>query len=193
MNPPASTIAHVSALRKWVKVCPPELADAIRFALPIVEKAVGPGEIEARGPAPASERTHRPETYIRESLDTIARATCSAMGLDVQEFYGRGRHSRVVAARMIATVLARQLTTASYPEIAKRFGRPNHSTVITACQRALGRLQVAGTFASEFERVRAAVYRDLRVTPTDVAREKIYVGPAAQPVEPGRRDSGAAA
>jgi chromosomal replication initiator protein len=35
----------------------------------------------------------------------------------------------------VATALARRCTSASYPEIARAIGRPNHSTVITAHQR----------------------------------------------------------
>jgi chromosomal replication initiator protein len=41
----------------------------------------------------------------------------------------------VVLARAVSTALARRLTSASYPEIARAIGRPNHSTVITAHRR----------------------------------------------------------
>lgn len=57
---------------------------------------------------------------------------------------GKTRHPRVVMARAIITHLARQLTTLSYPEIARAIGRPNHSTVITAFQRFAKQLEVDG-------------------------------------------------
>ena len=38
-------------------------------------------------------------------------------------------------ARAVITVLCKQMTTLSYPEIARKLGKTNHSTVITAHQR----------------------------------------------------------
>lgn len=69
------------------------------------------------------------------SVGDILAAVCDALGVERAEALGRGRHQRVVLARSLAMRLARDLTTHSYPEIAKAMGRPNHSTVITACQR----------------------------------------------------------
>ena len=65
----------------------------------------------------------------------ILELACGVLGVDPQEALGRGRHKRVVLARSVAMHLARELTTLSYPEIATALSRPNHSTVITACQR----------------------------------------------------------
>jgi chromosomal replication initiator protein len=60
---------------------------------------------------------------------------CQALAVDAGEFAGKGRHKRVVFARSVAAVLARQLTTQSFPEIARAMGRGNHSTIITAQRR----------------------------------------------------------
>jgi chromosomal replication initiator protein len=60
---------------------------------------------------------------------------CQALAVDAAEFSGKGRHKRVVFARSVAAVLARQLTTQSFPEIARAMGRGNHSTIITAQRR----------------------------------------------------------
>lgn len=65
----------------------------------------------------------------------ILEVVCGALAVDRQEVLGSGRHRRVVLARSLAMHLARELTTLSYPEIAAALSRPNHSTVITACQR----------------------------------------------------------
>ena len=68
-------------------------------------------------------------------IDAIITHTCAALAVDVADLSGKTRHPRVVLSRAIITHLARQLTTLSYPEIARAIGRPNHSTVITAFQR----------------------------------------------------------
>jgi chromosomal replication initiator protein len=58
----------------------------------------------------------------------------------MHDFLGSGRHKRVVLARSLTVLLARRLTTASFPEIARAMGRPNHSTIVTAHQRISGQL-----------------------------------------------------
>jgi chromosomal replication initiator protein len=68
-------------------------------------------------------------------LNTILTAACSRVGVSEQDVLGKGRHKRVVLARSLAAHLARELTTHSFPEIARGLGRANHSTVIAACQR----------------------------------------------------------
>jgi chromosomal replication initiator protein len=66
---------------------------------------------------------------------------CRALGVELAEFTGRGRHKRVVLARAVAANLCRRLTTLSFPEIARAMGRPNHSTIITAFQRLAGQIE----------------------------------------------------
>ena len=56
-------------------------------------------------------------------------------GIEPDELLGRGRHRRVVLARSLVVHLARELTTLSFPEIARGLGRENHSTVHTAARR----------------------------------------------------------
>lgn len=65
----------------------------------------------------------------------ILGVVCERLGVDQSDVMGRGRHKRVVLARSLTALLARELTTHSYPEIARALGRDNHSTVVTACQR----------------------------------------------------------
>jgi len=71
----------------------------------------------------------------RVRAEAIIRSACERLGVEVSDVMGRSRHRRVVAARSIAALLARRLTTLSYPELAQKLGRPNHSSVVTACQR----------------------------------------------------------
>ncbi|MBL0921377.1 MAG: AAA family ATPase [Phycisphaerales bacterium] len=98
--------------------------------------AVGVIAVErALGAAP-SPRARKPLTVA-----AIAQKVADAMGVDLSEVFGRGRHQRVVLARSMASYLSRELTTLSYPEIARDLNRPNHSTVVTACTRFTDQLQ----------------------------------------------------
>jgi chromosomal replication initiator protein len=65
----------------------------------------------------------------------VLECVCDHLRVDLAEVLGRSRHRRVVLARSLSAYLIREATTLSYPEIAERMSRPNHSTVITACQR----------------------------------------------------------
>ncbi len=132
----------------------PTDADGVRRALRASEGGEGtPARQKVRGP-------------IR--LDAIIGAVCEQVRVTAEDLFGRGRHRRVVIARGLIVRLARELTTMSYPEIARGMQRPNHSTVITAYNR-IGRQIEAGeqagcgpdlaglTIADLLARLRAAV------------------------------------
>lgn len=91
----------------------------------------------SQGLGPAS--TSRPARPIR--FDQIAEVVCEALRTPMSDLLGKGRHKRVVLARGLAAHLARELTTMSYPEIARAMNRPNHSTAITADQRVKKRIE----------------------------------------------------
>jgi len=77
--------------------------------------------------------TSKPRKPVRINL--IAQTVCDELGVELSELYGQGRHRLVVLARSLTACLCRDLTTQSYPEIARALNRGNHSTVVTACQR----------------------------------------------------------
>lgn len=76
-------------------------------------------------------------TTARRPLRTeeIADAVCESLGVSKAEVLGNGRHKRVVLARSMIALLARRLTTRSFPEIARDLRRPSHSSIVTACKR----------------------------------------------------------
>ena len=76
---------------------------------------------------------HRPPKPVRVSM--IAEVVCEELGVETSELLGRGRHGLVVLARSMVSTLARDLTTQSYPEIARCLNRKNHSSVVASCQR----------------------------------------------------------
>lgn len=78
-------------------------------------------------------------------MHAIMDRVCTALGVTAEEFVGRGRHQKVVLARALSVLLARQLTNHSYPEIARAMGRPNHSTVITAHKRIVAQIEAGET------------------------------------------------
>jgi chromosomal replication initiation ATPase DnaA len=69
-------------------------------------------------------------------MDEVARA----FDLTPAQIASKNRSKLVVAARGICIYLARQLTTHSYPELARLLGGTNHSSAITAFQRVEGQM-----------------------------------------------------
>jgi chromosomal replication initiator protein len=75
-------------------------------------------------------------------LSDIITAVCAETGVETSELLGVGRHRRVATARGLAALLARELTTSSFPEIAAALGRSSHSAVHAAVTKY--RASVAG-------------------------------------------------
>ena len=74
---------------------------------------------------------------MQSIIETVARE----FQIDTSEIYARGRNKRVVLARYLIVLLARHLTTHSYPEIANAMHLGNHSTSITQMKRVKQRLK----------------------------------------------------
>jgi chromosomal replication initiator protein len=68
-------------------------------------------------------------------IHDVIRAACESLGVETADLTGPGRHRKVVLARGVVVFLARELTTMSFPEIARSLGRDTHSTVHTAARR----------------------------------------------------------
>lgn len=75
----------------------------------------------------------RPRRPIKP--EQVARSVADELGVDLAEVLGSSRHRRVVLARSVAAYLSRELTTCSFPEIARALGRPSHSSVVSAVKR----------------------------------------------------------
>lgn len=96
-----------------------------------VRGMIGPGTVERLlGSDAQSTSTGTP---VR--LTTVVEAVCEALRVTRDDVFGSGRHARTVVARGLAAHLARELTTHSYPEIARALGRDTHSAVHTAARR----------------------------------------------------------
>jgi chromosomal replication initiator protein len=69
------------------------------------------------------------------SVADIVKATATEFGLEQDELLARDRRPTVALARQVAMYVARELTTYSLPEIGRRIGNRNHTTVLHAVQR----------------------------------------------------------
>lgn len=87
----------------------------------------------------------------------ILDVVCEELWIDREATRGPSRSCVVTAAREVVTFLSRELTTASYPDIARTFGKRSHSTFVHAEQRARRRLDekdwlpVSDTIAEKLE------------------------------------------
>lgn len=74
-------------------------------------------------------------TTQKTSIEDIQRKTAEFYKLDMRDFHSPQRTRRVARPRQVAMYLARELTMRSLPEIGKRFGGRDHTTVLHACRR----------------------------------------------------------
>jgi len=93
-------------------------------------EAIGHALLERVMTPEPSARSRRPIRF-----EQVLERVCNELQVPTADVLARGRHRRVVLARSLAVYLARELTTLSYPELARALGRTNHSTVVTADQR----------------------------------------------------------
>src|ERR1700744_3609490 len=72
---------------------------------------------------------------LKTSIEDIQRKTAEFYKLNVKDFHSPQRARRVARPRQVAMYLSRKLTTRSLPEIGRRFGGRDHTTVLHACRR----------------------------------------------------------
>ncbi|MFT3784840.1 MAG: chromosomal replication initiator protein DnaA [Tepidisphaeraceae bacterium] len=67
--------------------------------------------------------------------DNILQSVCTYFGLEGKELMSGRRQRTISLARSVAMYLVRKNSRLSFPEIAQKLGKRNHSTVISACRR----------------------------------------------------------
>ena len=90
----------------------------------------------------------------RPSVDEILRATASRYGLTAKQLVARDRRPDVARARKVAIFLARELTGDSLPEIGRRIGGRDHSTILTAVRSLAGDLERDPDLAQAVDEIR---------------------------------------
>jgi chromosomal replication initiator protein len=97
----------------------------------------------------------------KTSIEDIQRKTAEYYKLDVKDFHSPQRARRVARPRQVAMYLARILTTRSLPEIGRRFGGRDHTTVLHACRRVEALCQEDKEFKTEVEFLRSVLTRPM--------------------------------
>lgn len=75
-------------------------------------------------------------------IPAIMKVVTNHFGIPLDRMTGTGRSAQLVRARHLAIMLCRQMTSASYPEIAAAFGRQDHTSVMRAFKSTEKRLKV---------------------------------------------------
>ncbi|MGD0143129.1 MAG: chromosomal replication initiator protein DnaA [Rhizomicrobium sp.] len=85
--------------------------------------------------AAAEAAGHAAATGRKTSIEDIQRKTAEFYKIDLRDFHSALRSRRVARPRQVAMYLSRELTMRSLPEIGRRFGGRDHTTVLHACRR----------------------------------------------------------
>jgi chromosomal replication initiator protein len=82
-----------------------------------------------------SDHSQSAKTTPKPDATQIQAETAAVFGLHEADLASPGRSRPVVYARQIAMYLCRELAGLSYPEIARHFGRRDHTTALHACRK----------------------------------------------------------
>lgn len=101
---------------------------------------------------------------MRRPVHRIIRATCRYFGMQRMEMLSSRRTKQLVRRRQIAMFLSRELTPCSLPEIGRRFGGRDHTTILHACRTVERLCRESSEFADDVAAVRAlAIKSDLNM------------------------------
>ncbi len=78
---------------------------------------------------------HTPSLNRRITIDAVKRAVAEQFGFSVGRLKEKGNSHPIVVPRQIAMYLARELTQASFPQLARHFGGKHHTTVMHAIRK----------------------------------------------------------
>jgi len=109
---------------------------------------------------------------IPPTIHAIVRVVCDHTGVAAADIFGPKRYKSIARARHAAMLIARTVTDYSFPEIGASFGGRDHTTVMSAVQRAKHHFECDPGFAAMLE----ACFQALEPKPTIV-----------DAVEPGER------
>lgn len=99
----------------------------------------------------------------RVTIEEIQRKTAEYYKLDLRELHSARRARRVARPRQVAMYLARELTSRSLPDIGRRFGGRDHTTVLHACRRIEALCKTDPVFQQEVDFLRKVLGRQHRV------------------------------
>jgi chromosomal replication initiator protein len=90
----------------------------------------------------------------KPSVEDVLNATAHAFGVTTNELVARDRRPNVAKARKVAIYLARELTDKSLPEIGRRLGGRDHSTILAAVRSLAGDIERDGDLAQAVDKLK---------------------------------------
>ena len=90
----------------------------------------------------------------RVTIDEIQRKVAEHYNMRLTDMYSARRARNVARPRQVAMYLAKQLTSRSLPEIGRKFGNRDHTTVMHAVSRVGQLIEVDPSFAEDVELLR---------------------------------------
>ena len=115
-------------------------------------------DVEGRGIdiALAKAMLGEPNRELRErqtSVEDVQKAACEYYGLAMKELLSDRRHRGVSLPRMVAMYVTRERLKLSYPDIGRRFGGKDHTTVISGYRKIQGLLETDEQVQRAVERI----------------------------------------
>jgi chromosomal replication initiator protein len=98
----------------------------------------------------------------KASIEDIQRKIAEFYKLELRDFQSAGRARRIARPRQVAMYLAREITARSLPEIGKRFGGRDHTTVLHACRRIAELCQEDPLFKQEVDFLKTVLSRTVQ-------------------------------
>ncbi len=89
----------------------------------------------------------------RLTVDEIQKAVATHFGVTPADICSKRRTQSVVRPRHVAMYLSKTLTTRSLPDIGRRFGGRDHSTVIHAVNKVTSMMEAGDPIADEIDRL----------------------------------------
>ena len=93
----------------------------------------------------------------RVTIDEIQKRVCEHFGLKLIDMSSPRRSRSIARPRMIAMYLSKQLTQRSLPEIGRKFGGRDHTTVMHACRKIEQLITMDRHFAEDVELLRRSL------------------------------------
>ncbi|MDB5552819.1 MAG: chromosomal replication initiator protein DnaA [Rhizobium sp.] len=97
---------------------------------------------------------------VRPRVEKIQRETMAYFEMPSAAFFSERRTANLVRARQVAMYLAKTLTTKSLPEIGRRFGGKDHTTVLHAVRKIEKLLPSDMTVSDAVETIKAKLGGD---------------------------------
>jgi len=112
------------------------------------QKAVWFSVVEDLGPVV-------PPEPVRPNVESIQRAVARHLGVTRTDLLSARRTADIVRPRQIAMYLCRELTLRSMPEIGRRFGKRDHTTVLHGARKIKLLIESDKQLAEQIEAIKA--------------------------------------